>query len=206
MIRARVGRASPAIAVSSVRTQEAVIAAQTVRERLLAILGAFFAAVALVLSAVGLYGVADYLVVQRRRDIGICLALGAPTTRVARMVVSGIVAMVALGGGVGLVLGLGSERYLAALLFGVTATDSAASPRPAGIVTGRHRPRVRRANRARPADRHHGDDPATVTCARRPEGPREQGRREKGRSQKGADKTRGTRTGPRDKGQEELRR
>jgi hypothetical protein len=134
MIRAQVGRAAPAIAVSSIRTQEAVIAAQTVRERLLAILGAFFALVALVLSAVGLYGVADYLVLQRRRDIGICLALGAPTTRVARMVASGIVAMVALGGGVGLLLGLGSERYLGALLFGVTATDSAALAGPAGTV------------------------------------------------------------------------
>ena len=86
------------------------------------------------LSAVGLYGVADYLVVQRRRDIGICLALGAPTTRVARMVASGIVAMVVLGGGVGLLLGLGSERYLASLLFGVTATDAAALAAPAGIV------------------------------------------------------------------------
>ena len=134
MIRAQVGRAAPAIAVSSVRMQEAVIAAQTVRERLLAILGAFFALVALVLSAVGLYGVADYLVVQRRRDIGICLALGAPTTRVASMVAGGIVAMVALGGGVGLLLGLGSQRYLAALLFGVTATDSAALAGPVGIV------------------------------------------------------------------------
>ena len=134
LIRNSVGRETPAIAVSSVRTQEAVIAAQTVRERLLAILGAFFALVALVLSAVGLYGVADYLVVQRRRDIGICLALGAPTTRVARMVASGIVAMVVLGGGVGLLLGLGSQRYLAALLFGVTATDSAALAAPAGIV------------------------------------------------------------------------
>lgn len=134
LIRARVGQASPAIAVSSVRTQEAVIAAQTVRERLLAILGTFFAAVALALSAVGLYGVADYLVVQRRRDIGICLALGAPTSRVARLVLSGVVAMVGLGAGIGLVLGLGSERYLAPLLFGVTTTDHGALGWPAGIV------------------------------------------------------------------------
>ncbi len=154
------GRETPAIAVSSVRTQEAVIAAQTVRERLLAILGAFFGLVALVLSAVGLYGVADYLVVQRRRDIGICLALGAPTTRVARMVASGIVAMVALGGGVGLLLGLGSERYLAALLFGVTATDAAALAAPAGIVLVVTASRVPAPILARLADRHHGDDPA----------------------------------------------
>ena len=134
MIRARVGGASPSIAVSSVRTQEAVLAAQTVRERLLAILGAFFSLVALVLSAVGLYGVTDYLVVMRRRDIGICLALGAPTTQVVRMVASGVAVMVAVGGGAGLMLGLGSQRYLETLLFGVTPKDVAALATPAGIV------------------------------------------------------------------------
>jgi putative ABC transport system permease protein len=134
LIRGRVGSETPAIAVSSVRTQESVIAAQTARERLLAILGAFFSVVALALSAVGLYGVADYLVVMRRRDIGICLALGAPTVRVARMVVSGILTMVALGGSIGLMLGLGSQRYLEALLFGVSASDAAALAAPAGIV------------------------------------------------------------------------
>jgi len=134
MIRARVGGTSPSIAVSSIRTQEAVIEAQTVRERLLAILGAFFSVVALLLSAVGLYGVTDYLVVMRRRDIGICLALGAPTARVVRMVASGVVVMVVVGGGAGLALGLGSQRYLETLLFGVTPGDAAALATPAGIV------------------------------------------------------------------------
>jgi predicted permease len=133
-IRARVAQETPTIAVSSVRTQESVIAAQTVRERLLATLGAFFAVVALLLSAVGLYGVTDYLVVQRRRDIGICLALGAPTGRIARLVAGGVTTMVALGGVLGLVVGMGSERYLGALLFGVTTSDVTAVAWPAAIV------------------------------------------------------------------------
>ena len=133
-IRARVAQETPTIAVSSVRTQESVIAAQTVRERLLATLGAFFATVALLLSAVGLYGVTDYLVVQRRRDIGICLALGAPTGRIARLVAGGVTTMVVLGGIGGLIVGMGSERYLGALLFGVTTSDLAAVAWPAAIV------------------------------------------------------------------------
>ena len=133
-IRRRVGEQAPALAVSSVRTQEAVIAAQTVRERLLAKLGAFFGGIALLLAAVGLYGVTDYLVVQRRRDIGICLALGAPTARVVRLVASGVTTMTLLGAGIGLLLGLQSERYLASLLFGVAASDLGTLARPAAIV------------------------------------------------------------------------
>ena len=164
LIRSSVGRETPAIAVSSVRTQESVIAAQTARERLLAILGAFFALVALVLSAVGLYGVADYLVVMRRRDIGICLALGAPTARVARMAASGIVAMVALGGEHRPVARAGRQRYLEALLFGVTATDAAALATPAGIVLVVTALACSGPIAPGPSHRYHGHHPRAVTA------------------------------------------
>ena len=81
------------MAVSSLRTQEDVIAAQTVRERLLATIGAFFARPGA--GAVGRRPVRRGRLPgrQRRRDIGICLALGAPTAYVARLVVRGVAAM-----------------------------------------------------------------------------------------------------------------
>jgi predicted permease len=133
LIRERVASQS-SLAVSSLRTQEDVIAAQTVRERLLATLGTFFAGLALLLSAIGLFGVVDYAVVQRRRDIGVFLALGAPSTYVVKTVVMGVVSMALLGSLVGLLSGLASERYLKSLLFEVSASDTASLLQPSVIV------------------------------------------------------------------------
>src|SRR5262249_33152029 len=65
-LRREVSRAGNEFRVSNIRTQEELVRAQTLRERLLAMLAAFFAAVALVLAAIGLYGVLDYGVLERR--------------------------------------------------------------------------------------------------------------------------------------------
>jgi ABC-type antimicrobial peptide transport system permease subunit len=94
-----------------------------VRERLLALLGAFFSIVALVLAAIGLYGVLDYSALQRRREIGIRMALGAQPASLAWRVSSGIFGMLLLGSAIGVTLGLLSERFLESLVFGVRVTD-----------------------------------------------------------------------------------
>jgi hypothetical protein len=104
-------------------TQTELADQHTVRERLLAILSLFFAAVALILACVGLYGVLNYSVLQRRREIGIRIALGAPSRNVIRSLSSHVFLMVALGMVSGLGAGLASARYLASLLYGVNATD-----------------------------------------------------------------------------------
>ena len=78
--------------------------AQTVRERLLSMLALFFAVVALLLSGIGLYGVLDYSVLQRRREIGIRMAIGAQAGDIARRVTSELFRMVLLGALAGLAL------------------------------------------------------------------------------------------------------
>jgi ABC-type antimicrobial peptide transport system permease subunit len=88
-------------------------------------LALFFAGVALLLAAIWLYGVLDYSVLQRRREIGIRIAIGARSGDVIRRVTSGIFAMVLIGAAAGLALGLLSTRYIEALLYNVKPADPA---------------------------------------------------------------------------------
>jgi ABC-type antimicrobial peptide transport system permease subunit len=122
-LRATVNRVRSDFRVSNVRSQVEFIQQHTIRERLLAMLSLFFAVVALILAAVGLYGVLNYSVIQRRREIGIRVALGAQPADVVRKVTQEVFAMLILGAGLGLALGLASERYVETLLFQVKATD-----------------------------------------------------------------------------------
>ena len=123
ILRQEVPRARPEFRVSNIREQAELVRAQTVRERLLVMLALFFAVVALLLAGVGLYGVLDYSVLQRRREIGIRMALGAQASHVARGVTAEVLAMVLIGACIGLALGMASTRYLAAMLYQVKATD-----------------------------------------------------------------------------------
>jgi predicted permease len=122
-LRQLVSDGRPEFLVSNVRTQSELVRNQTIRERLLATLSVFFAIVALVLAAVGLYGVLNYAVLQRRREIGIRMALGARTSHVARHISADVFLMLILGSGIGLAAGLASERFVASLLFEVKGTD-----------------------------------------------------------------------------------
>jgi predicted permease len=109
--------------VSTVSTQLALIESQTIRERLLANLAVFFAGVALLLAAIGLYGVLNYSVLQREHEIGIRVAVGARAENIAWLVTARVAAMVMMGALTGLIVSLGSERYVATLLYRVRATD-----------------------------------------------------------------------------------
>jgi predicted permease len=123
MLRGAVRQARSEFRVSNVRTQEELVRMHTLRERLLAMLSLFFAVIALLLAGVGLYGVLAYSVVQRRREIGIRLALGAPPGHIALGLTAEVFSMLVLGATVGLGLGIASESYIGALLYQVTATD-----------------------------------------------------------------------------------
>jgi putative ABC transport system permease protein len=110
---------SPEFRVSNVRTQHELIDAQTVRERLLALLARFFGAVALLLAGIGLFGVLDYSVWQRRREIGIRMALGAQHRGLALRVTARVFSMVLIGAATGCAIGLASVRYIEPLLYEV---------------------------------------------------------------------------------------
>jgi putative ABC transport system permease protein len=83
-----------------------------------------FAALALVLAAVGIYGVISYSVAQRTREVGIRMALGAQTTDVLKLVVRDGLKLVGIGVAVGLVGAFILTRLMSTLLFGVTPTDT----------------------------------------------------------------------------------
>jgi predicted permease len=123
MLRGVVPQARSEFRVSNIRTQEELVRMHTVRERLLAMLSLFFAVVALLLAGVGLYGLLDYSVVQRRREIGIRLALGAQPGHIALRLTAEVFSMLVVGATVGLGLGIASERWIGALLYEVKTTD-----------------------------------------------------------------------------------
>ena len=122
-IRDVVWSLDPNVPITGIETMERVLAEATSRAGFTMLMLGIAAAVALLLGAVGLYGVISYGVTQRRQEIGVRMALGAPAGRVRGMVVrqGAIVA----GGGlaVGLVAALGLTRLMEALLFEVSPTD-----------------------------------------------------------------------------------
>jgi predicted permease len=123
VLRQEVPRARPEFRVSRIRTQMEINQSHTVRERLLATLALFFAIVALLLAGVGLYGVLHYSVLQRRREIGIRMAVGAEAGGVARLVTTEVFSMVLVGALAGVGLGMLSVRYVESLFYQVKATD-----------------------------------------------------------------------------------
>jgi putative ABC transport system permease protein len=137
-LREEISRARPEFRVSLMRSQQELNDSRIRRERLVALLALFFAGIALLLAGIGLYGVLHYSVLQRRREIGIRIALGAQAARVARDVISATVMTVCVGVIGGLALGLASQRFIEALLYEVTATDPAMLVLPAitiGVAT-----------------------------------------------------------------------
>ena len=108
-VRRELPRVHASLRVTDVTTQSALVGNTRLRERLLAVLSGFFAALGLVLAAVGLYGMLSYAVVRRTREIGIRLTLGAQPAAVVRTVVG----RVAIAMGLGVVAGLAGGAYFA---------------------------------------------------------------------------------------------
>ncbi len=115
----------PAVPIVRLRDMESVFAESIRRPRLLAQLLGTFAGLALLLAAVGTYGVLSYMVTQRRREIGIRMALGAARSSVIALVMKQGVHATIIGVIVGLAGAFGVNRLMTSLLFGVQPTDAA---------------------------------------------------------------------------------
>ncbi len=133
-LREEIRAANPVIRVTSVMAQSAAVDQTMLRERLLALLSGFFALTGLALVILGLYGVLSYSVVQRTREIGIRVALGARQLRVIRTVLAGTGAAALAGAAFGLAGALYLSRFVESLLFEVTPLDFWSLALPLGAL------------------------------------------------------------------------
>jgi predicted permease len=122
-VRASTQSLDPNLAITNVQTIEEIMDQGLWAPRMAAALLTVFGALALVLAAVGVYGVLSYSVNQQRHEIGIRRALGAQRTDVLRLVAGQGLRLAVVGLGVGLLLAFAFTRALASLLFSVSATD-----------------------------------------------------------------------------------
>ena len=120
------GSVDAGVPVFALRPYESLLSASVAERRFSLVLVATFAFLALVLAAVGLYGVVAYSVRQRTKEIGVRMAIGADAGRIARLVASESVRMVGFGLVAGLLGALATARLLSGFLYGVQPADPAA--------------------------------------------------------------------------------
>jgi predicted permease len=124
----------PNLTINSIRTMQQQVELSFDQERAVASLAGLFGIVALVLAAVGLYGVTAYTVAQRTNEIGIRMALGADRPKVIQLVLSGAFKRVLVGLIMGLPLAIGAGRLISAQLYGVSSWDPLALSVAAGAL------------------------------------------------------------------------
>jgi putative ABC transport system permease protein len=131
-----VAEIDPGIAVSNVKTMEQVLSRSVAEPRFRSILVGFFAAAALLLASVGLYGVIAYTVTRRRYEIGVRMAMGATPAEILRLFVGAGLRRAAAGILAGILVAAAASRLLAGLLYGVVPTDPATFAAAALLLLG----------------------------------------------------------------------
>jgi predicted permease len=123
-VREAVKQIDPNLPLMNVSTQVEQVEQRVLQEKIFAYAYAIFAGLALVLAAIGLFGLMSYNVSRRTNEIGIRMALGAERLDVLRLVLRESMLLVAAGVCIGVAVALGAGRFVASLLFGLTATDT----------------------------------------------------------------------------------
>ena len=122
-VRAAVRSVDPDVPVPDIRTFDDMIAEKLITRKLASTLVSLFSGAALCLSAIGLYGVLAYSVSQRRREIGVRIALGAESSKILQLVAPQGFKLIGIGLIVGMVVALVCARFIEGMLYGVTAAD-----------------------------------------------------------------------------------
>ena len=122
-VRREIAAIDPTQVATGIVTMEDQVSANLARPRFSALLLNWLSALAVLLAAVGIYGVVAYAVAQRTGELGIRLALGAQTLDIVKLIIGENLRLVAAGVGAGLICAFGLTRLLQTLLFGVSATD-----------------------------------------------------------------------------------
>jgi predicted permease len=133
-IRKELEKLDPQVAMEEPRTIAGAIDESIFQDRILATLGGFFGGLALLLAAIGLYGVVAYGTAQRAGEFGVRLALGAQRGDVLWMVLRDALLLVAAGLAVGLPASLAASRYVGSVLFGVKPDDAASFAGTAAVL------------------------------------------------------------------------
>jgi predicted permease len=134
MLMKALAELDPNLTINNVRTMEEQVILRFDRQRAVATLASLFGTVALLLAAVGMYGVTAYAVARRTAEIGIRMALGADRGKVVRMVLRGASNRVLIGLLAGVPLAIGAGRLISAELYGVSSWDPLALALAAGAL------------------------------------------------------------------------
>lgn len=135
-VRREVRAVDPSLPLGEFRTMEQILRTSTARSRLLTWLVTAFSTLALLLAAVGIYGLIAYAVGQRTREIGIRIALGARPRDGAGLVIRQSIPLVALGIGIGIACALALTRFLDSLLYEVSTTDPSTIAGVSAVLLG----------------------------------------------------------------------